>query len=107
MGQPLDPKVDHRITLDKAATLTRQYRVTHKGAYADAVTAFNAGPVLQLLQQKGCVGLRTYRATFESGATSLVLVGVDEKGNDMVDGIILEEGFPCPPFCSDDNALNT
>lgn len=107
MGQPLDPKVDHRITLDQAAALTKQYRVMHKGAYADAAGAFNAGPVLQLLQQKGCVGIRTYRAELESGASTLVLVGVDENGNDMVEGIILDNVFPCPPYCSDDNALNT
>ena len=29
----------------------------------------------------------------------MVIVGVDEQGRDLVDGIVCERSMPCPPFC--------
>ncbi len=35
----------------------------------------------------------------------MILVGVDGKGNDLAKGLLCEFCFPCPPYCSDSNAL--
>jgi len=32
---------------------------------------------------------------------------VDEKGNDMEQGVLLEDHFLCPPWCGSVNPLNT
>jgi hypothetical protein len=37
---------------------------------------------------------------------SLVMVGVDTDGNDMTSGTIMEEAYPCPPFCGTGDALS-
>ncbi len=106
MGRPLDPKHDHRVTLPQAAEQARRFRHGGPTRKGDA-GAFNATAVRALLDQPGCVGMRYYRATTAAGEDSLVLVGVDADGNDMVDGVLLDFVQPCPPWCSDGNALNT
>jgi hypothetical protein len=37
----------------------------------------------------------------------LILVGVDADGNDMADGVLLDEHFLCPPFCNANSPLNS
>lgn len=105
MGTPLDPKRDHRISLEDAAALTAKQRDGGTHRIGDS-GAFNSGPVIQLLTQPGCVGMRYYKGKNAAGEDCLVLVGVDEKGNDMVDGILLDTAFPCPPWCPDGDVLN-
>lgn len=50
--------------------------------------------------------MRFYYARDEKGVPTLVLVGVDQDGNDLVKESILEWTFPCPPVCGDPNDLN-
>ncbi|MFI5280342.1 MAG: hypothetical protein ACHQU1_07595, partial [Gemmatimonadales bacterium] len=73
----------------------------------DHAGAFHGDQVMALLKQKGCVGLRIYHGRNERGHRSMVLVGVDSKGNDMTGAQLLEVCWPCPPLCGDANALNT
>lgn len=105
MGRPLDQDRDHRITLPEAAEQARRQRSRRPSEVGD-IGAFNAKAVRALLDQPGCVGMRYYRGRNAKGERSLVLVGVDAEGNDMVDGVVLDDIYPCPPYCSDDNALN-
>jgi hypothetical protein len=96
---PLPPPHDHRIPLPDAAALIRN----HRANAADAVARggmFHAKAVLDLLAQPGCVGLRFYYGRKQSGADALVLVGVDADGNDISSGAVLEEHWPCPPWCT-------
>ena len=106
----LPPQRDHRIPLAAAAAMTRRHRETRgaKGAAEGERGAmlFRA-PVEALLAQKGCEGLRIYYARDDKDVPTLVLVGVDKDGNDLVSGDVLEWVYPCPPFCGDPNALNT
>ena len=97
------PARDHRISLADAALHTKR----HRDAKATPVKAgaLHADQVLALLQQPGCVALRIYHGRDAGGSPTLVLVGVDGTGSDMVEGILLEETHPCPPFCSAANAL--
>ena len=105
---PLEPR-SHRISLTEAAAHTRRHRQTLAGKprEGDHAGAFHGDQVLSLLRQKGCVALRIYHGRNERGHRSMVLVGVDATGNDMTEAELLEVCYPCPPMCSDGNALNT
>ena len=106
MGKPLDPTHDHRVSLKAASELARRHRLSGAHRASDS-GAFNSKPVTELLSQPGCVGLRIYHGRSATGEPAIILVGVDAKGNDMTEGVLLDVHLPCPPFCSDDNALNS
>ena len=109
---------NHTITLATAAEYTRRHRNAGGGGGGVNATAkggskmepnggaFHADQVLRLLQQPGCTALRIYRARSADGAATVVLVGVDGNGNDMTQGVLLQEWLPCPPFCGTSNELN-
>ena len=101
----LPPPRDHTITLADAVALTRRFRET-ASPKTERGGMFHRAPVDELLKQAGCAGLRFYQGRNADGSSAVVLVGVDEKGNDMTGGIILERQFPCPPYCGDPDGLN-
>ncbi|HEV8599355.1 MAG TPA: hypothetical protein VGQ69_08360 [Gemmatimonadales bacterium] len=102
---PLPPR-DHRIPLAAAAALTRRYR-DGIGKGAQKACAFHADQVRELLAQPGCVALRIYYGKQEDGEESLVLVGLDADDQEITGGVLLDFGYPCPPFCTDDSPLNS
>jgi hypothetical protein len=102
---PLPPKSDHKITLEAAVKQVGRHRAAHRAAAA-AIGARPTGPFgfhaeafRRILSQPGCVGIRIYPSLYEDGRQSLVLVGVDEKGNDLTGGELANEPWECPPFC--------
>ncbi len=101
----LDPKKDHSIDLDTAAKLTKRFRAKTKPGDSISV-AFNKAAIAGIMDQSGCVGLRMYFALTDEGKETVVLVGVDEKGNDLFKGQLMEWGGDCPPYCSGANPLN-
>ena len=110
----LPPREPQRITLDEAVSLTQRYR---KAAPASEHAGFFWGDGLKaILEQPGCVGIRIYHGLNAEGCYSPVIVGVDEKGNDITaiakprraagaaaagagDAVLLDNHYPCPPFC--------
>jgi hypothetical protein len=48
-----------------------------------------------------------YFAVNSSGSRTLVIVGVDELGNDITDGLIANKMGNNPPIGSEDNPLNS
>jgi hypothetical protein len=89
---------NHMITLDAATRYIQNYSSkpavpSIKGGY------FGRNIFERILAQEGCVGIRYYYAKTDSGASTLVLVGVDTTGNDLVGGVIGETTIPCPPYC--------
>ena len=98
------PERNHRIALAEAAAMTRRWR--EQSPRSIKAGAFHADQVRELLAQKGCVAFRIYNAVNDNGEDNFVLVGVDEKDQDMTGGVLLEFGFLCPPICNDDSALN-
>lgn len=116
MGRPLDVSRKHAIDLPAAAQQARLHRASQAetalaartaDARPPAAGAFNAEAVRALLAQPGCVGLRYYHGRTAKGEPTLLLVGVDVKGDDMADGLLVNDPFQCPPYCSDPNDLNT
>jgi hypothetical protein len=116
----LPPKRDHRIKLRKAREWIRHYRRASPGGEHGGF--FHIKPVLELLAQPGCAGLRYYHAVDGDGDYHVILVGVDGEGNDIVrrtvvtnprpgakmspasltgggDAILLDDHFRCPPWC--------
>jgi hypothetical protein len=100
-----DPR-DHRISLNDAAALTKRYQ-GQTGKEAPRCALFLRRLIDELLAQPGCSGVRAYYGRTLTDEDTLVLVGVDQKGDDMTDGTLLEDPFWCPPFCSGGNALNS
>ena len=120
---------NHKISLNDAKKFTAGYRAEKaefmtpdkiKEKEAKKGGFFGKDDLIELLNQKGCIGMRYYYGRNDDGSKNLVLVGVDEKGNDILPssekadfaaknaeegGIILERGLPCPPFCSNNGGL--
>jgi hypothetical protein len=103
--QQLTGNENHLITLDQAVKYVENFKSFPttpliKGAY------FGKNIFDKILGQAGCVGIRYYYAKKDDGTATIVLVGVDSNGNDLTQGILAEEGLPCPPFCPSPNPLN-
>ncbi len=101
------PRQDHKIPLAEAAAITKRYRDgVAKGA--EIAQMLPRAVYESLLKNPKVHGLRTYYARATDGKPQVVVVGVDADGNDLLeDGDIFERGFPCPPFCSSTNPLNS
>ena len=86
------------VPLDQAAEWTANYR---NSDHFDGVNAmfYGKNKLMSLLNQRGCVGIRIYKAIDEKGNPIMVLVGADSNQNDMTGQYILERGFGCPPYC--------
>ncbi|MCC6816182.1 MAG: hypothetical protein IT267_07205 [Saprospiraceae bacterium] len=67
--------------------------------------AFGIDRIQEILDQSGCQGVRIYNGYYDS-KRRLIVVGVDEDGNDMTSGRILEFATPCPPNCAPSIAIN-
>ena len=102
----LPPSRDHKITLADARALLQRHR-TAAAQGAERGGMFHAKAVRDLLAQPGVVGLRYYHGRKADGSAATVLVGVDANGNDMSKGTVLEEHYPCPPYCPEPDDLTT
>lgn len=96
---------DHSITLEEAAQLTANYR-HNAGEKAIKGGFFGKTTFKNIIDQKGCVGIKFYYGQKSDGTPCLVLVGADAAENDMTGGLIAERELPCPPYCGMANVLN-
>lgn len=89
---------DHSISLPEAVGLTKAYRIA---SAPDAVLGhyFGKNAIAKALAQPGCVGIRMYYGKHKDGSPAMVIVGVDNKGNDITSGLICQRSIPCPPEC--------
>jgi hypothetical protein len=66
---------------------------------------------VQLLAEKNVVDIRAYVGTDENGEQKLMLVGVNDKGQDLIDEAnnqnIYDFTQPCPDFCDLESPLFT
>jgi hypothetical protein len=85
----------HLISREEAVLLLarRPTRVPDRGGHLPRSV------IDQILAQPGCMGLRFYFGTKSDGSMTLVFVGIDMQERDMSDGAIVDDYFPCPPFC--------
>ena len=97
---------DHTITLEEAGSLTRNYRMA-AGAGAVKGRYFSRTAIEQLLLQEETVGVRYYYGEDTEGRPQMVLVGVDELGQDLTDGFVFGHALPVSRFHEESNALNS
>lgn len=98
------PAVNHETKKDSALKYIHNYNAS----VIDPATAMKGGAfhreaIDKILAQKNCVGIRIYFAKLDDATPTFVVVGVDNNGDDLSEGIIAEAIIPCPPFCGDLN----
>jgi len=94
------------VTLREASGWTANYRATISSG--DIIAHFvGSEKVKAILDQEDCVGIRIYYGIDDDGKKNLILVGAKADENDIVDGVIVEKVYPCPPRCSGLNDLNS
>lgn len=98
-----DQDREHLISWEQAREMINAHRSTpgvSAGAFEGAFGgAFKKADVVNLLSQANCAYLRIYYGRKADGTPVLVLVGVDGDRNDMTGGVVLDNHFPCPPWC--------
>lgn len=98
-------KENHVVTLQQAAKYIQNFK-NHRVAPTIKGGLFARSIFDKILAQPGCIGIRYYYAALDDGSPTMVLVGVDSVGSDIVSGVIGETVFPCPPVCDSPNELN-
>jgi hypothetical protein len=88
----------HEITLKEAIEHVTRHR-KNPVAYKVHGAAFERAAFDKILAQPDCKHVRIYFGQNEDGSPSLVFLGVNSKGEDMVNGVLMEKGAFCPPFC--------
>jgi hypothetical protein len=123
----------HYISLDVAKKMTKKYRDDKgkiiKDEYKDKnilpiCETFERGAFDTLLAQPGCVGVRAYYSMDDDKNVHLIIVGVNEKNEDILPapaptsdtfaagslsdggGEILENASRCPSECPPTSPLN-
>jgi hypothetical protein len=102
-------KEDHRMPLDAASALTRRFRRARGLTPHGEIVGHYLGRAIleEILAQPGCVGIRMYHGQKEDGRPTMVVVGVDGEANDLYQGVIAQETWPCPPLCGVSNPLTS
>lgn len=95
-----------RIDLATARQRAQNHRTANP---ADLLSHYFGREILdQILQQRGCTGIRVYHAINDKQEKQLMVVGVDNKGSNMLpassslapgDMSIMDNSWPCPPIC--------
>lgn len=100
----IDKNTSEVITLDQAILYTHTFQENNP----DSIKSFFAGidKINRILEQENCIGIRFYNGyDTKFQKNNLVLVGVNEAGEDLAGGIILEDLTPCPTDCPKSSAL--
>ncbi len=97
-NQQLTGNENHQVDLMTALRLVKNHRSNLK---APSIKGgfFGRNAFDKILAQPGVIGIRYYYAQMDDGSPTLVLVGVDAKGQDIQTGLIMERMSPCPPYC--------
>src|ERR1700761_1494998 len=84
-------QIGEEISHELATDFVKSFRSAHP----DEIAGYTVGRNIidQILAQPGCVGLRFYNALNEAGQKTLVYVGIDADGKDIVEQtVVLEDG---------------
>lgn len=100
----MDRNSSELISIEDAQT----YTFEHQRQNPEAIKSHFVGidKLNLILKQEGCIGISIYEGLDpETQDKKLILVGVDEEGNSMEIGPVLQHLITCPPMCSKDNSL--
>ena len=76
--------IDHNL----AKEMIQSYQTSYPEAFTAVVVGRNI--IDQILAQPGCVGIRFIDAINEEGQKTLVCVGVDATGKDILKNVVVE-----------------
>jgi hypothetical protein len=93
------------IPLSQASTETHAFQNSLQFQGLTKSCAIDKDAYNQLLSQPGVAEIRTYFSLNNNNTLSIVVVGVDNNGNDMTNGIILGESKHCPYYCPPNSPL--
>jgi hypothetical protein len=95
---------DYTISLQTGIDYTTNWREAHP----DEVKAFKSdkAEMLEILNIEGAEGVRSYMGLDDEGNAHLVMVAVDENGDDMLE-TIYDHTESCPTNCDVNSVLNT
>ena len=113
----------HFITLAEAKALTSNFKKSHEKLLHADFKGKGALPVCEtfsreafdvVLAKPGCKGLRIYFAMDNTDMVKVVIVGVNEKNEDMITvsegkddpSDIIDQGTRCPVSCPPPSPLN-
>jgi|WetSurMetagenome_2_1015567.scaffolds.fasta_scaffold14981_2 hypothetical protein len=102
--QQLTGNENHQIDLVTAVRFIRNHKSNLKAPSLKG-GFFGRNAFEKILAQPGVIGIRYYYAQTDDGNPTLVLVGVDGKGQDIQTGLIMERALLCPPFCAAESEL--
>lgn len=77
------------ITLAEATELTQAYQNSEIGKGQTISADVSKTDLDLILNQQNCVGLRIYNAMEKDNTINFVLIGIDENGDDITNGVIL------------------
>ena len=95
----------HDISLAAAITMTHAYANDPQFTGLTRAVKFPAAAFTDILSQPNCTAIRSYFAKSATGVLTLVMVGVDENGDDITNGKLMEFGEACPTHCYDNSPL--
>lgn len=99
-----DPNKDYTVTEAEAATMTATFRASNP---SDKLGAFiSKKTITDILNQANCVGIRIYFGRNSNGDLTPVVTGALANEDDILPGIIAEDGTPSPPHRGSLNSLN-
>jgi hypothetical protein len=92
-------------------TLLKKWIQQHQDLQETRAHFFGKEIIMKFLNQPGCVGIRIHYAIDDNGKKQLILIGTNEKGQDLwpssAGGKLKggggdgggDQSMPCPPFC--------
>lgn len=81
--------IGEAINHELARKLIKSYKDTYPESFTGTVIGRNI--LEQILSQPGCVGIHFYDAINEEGQKTLVYVGVDADGKDILENVVVSQ----------------
>jgi polyphosphate kinase 2 (PPK2 family) len=88
----------HEIALNEALQLVANFRKDPQASKSQGAS-FDRGAFDKILAQPGCEKIKMYWAKDQNGKFTVVVIGVDAAGKDMIEGPVMDRILPCPPMC--------
>jgi hypothetical protein len=95
----------HVISLDEAKSMTHAYQNATQFQGLTVASMIDKDAYQLVMDQTGCVNIRTYFALNSEQKLTIVIVGVDANGADMTDGVLLNMSLLCPVNCPQNSQL--
>ena len=113
------PSNEHFISLDRAIEMTTRYRENKEKILSEEfknkdilpiAETFNKQAFTSFFTNPACTSIRIYYGMSDDLQTHAIVVGVNDKNEDILPGsslltvpdppVIVEDAYRCPPICS-------